>query len=126
LETPRSIHDQLAQHAETHAARWQAHVERLEAQFGRLPDVDAVLFLMGIQSVGRGYEPDLPKERKQSLIMEGSYLAFETFGLYQRMGLEKNGFWLWEKRFDLPKLSIDDQERLLQLGILNYFDQSKS
>ncbi len=81
---------------------------------------------MGIQSVGRGYEPDLPKERKQSLIMEGSYLAFETFGLYQRMGLEKNGFWLWEKRFDLPKLSIDDQERLLQLGILNYFDQSKS
>ncbi len=76
-----------------------------------------------MQSVGRGYEPDLPKERKQSLIMEGSYLAFETIDHYRRMGLERNGFWIWEKMTNLPKLSTEDQEKLLQIGILNYFDR---
>ena len=85
--------------------------------------MDAILFLIGVQSVGRGYEPDLPKERKQSLIMEGSYLAFETIDIYRRMGLERNGFWIWEKIADVPKLSVDDQEKLLQIGILNYFDK---
>jgi hypothetical protein len=120
--TAQEIHDILDVPEGEHEQRWSALVARVESRFGRAPDVDAILFIMGIQSVGRGYEPDLPKERKQSLIMEGSYLAFETLGIYRRMGLERNGFWIWEKVFDLPKLSIDDQERLLQIGILNYFD----
>lgn len=106
-----------------HERQWKALVRDLESRFGRMPDVDAILFLIGVQSVGRGYEPDLPKERKQSLIMEGSYLALETVDLYRRMGLERNGFWIWEKVADVPKLSVDDQERLLQIGILNYFDK---
>ena len=121
--TSDDIHDILEIPDDEHERRWSALVDRIESHFGRVPDVDAILFIIGIQSVGRGYEPDLPKERKQSLIMEGSYLAFETLGIYRRMGLEKNGFWIWEKVVDLPKLSIDDQERLLQIGILNYFDQ---
>ena len=108
-----------------HERRWQSLLSDVESKFGRKPDVDALLFLMGIQSVGRGFEPDLPKERKQSLIMEGSYLAFETLGLYQRMGLERNGFWIWEKTGDIPKLDVDDQEKLLQIGILNYFEDLK-
>ncbi|MFV1980078.1 MAG: hypothetical protein ACC655_02905 [Rhodothermia bacterium] len=106
-----------------HQQRWSTLVSDIESRFGRMPDVDAVLFLIGVQSVGRGYEPDLPKERKQSLIMEGSYLAFETIDLYRRMGLERNGFWIWEKMTNLPKLSTEDQEKLLQIGILNYFDR---
>ncbi len=63
------------------------------------------------------------KSENKSLIMEGSYLAFETMDLYRRMGLERNGFWIWEKIADLPKLGVEDQEKLLQIGILNYFDQ---
>lgn len=119
--TGNDIQELLAEPVEEHERRWRELVRALESRFGRMPDTDAILFLMGVQSVGRGYEPDLPKERKQSLIMEGSYLAFETLGVYQRMGLEKNGFWIWEKSGSIPKLSVDDQERLLQIGILNYF-----
>jgi hypothetical protein len=116
-----SIEDILAVPDDEHDASWNDFVAGLEKRFGRLPDVDAVLFLMGVQSVGRGFEPNLPKERKQSLIMEGSYLAFETLGIYRRMGIERNGFWIWERTRELPKLSVDDQEKLLQIGILNYF-----
>ena len=102
--------------------RWGRLVSEISERFGRQPDIDSILFLIGVQSVGRGYEPDIPKERKQSLIMEGSYLAFETMGVYQRVGIERNGFWIWEKRFDLPELSVADQEKLLRVGILNYFE----
>lgn len=103
--------------------RWDRLIARIETRFGKTPDIEAILFLIGIQSVGRGYEPELPKERKQSLIMEGSYLAFETLGIYSRIGMERNGFWIWEKNIDLPKMSVEDQEKLLQIGILNYFDE---
>lgn len=118
-----TIEDSLSVDDTLHFERWSSLVADIESRFGRVPDIDAILFLIGVQSVGRGYEPDLPKERKQSLIMEGSYLAFETLGVYRRMGLEKNGFWIWEKTTDLPVLSVEQQEKLLQIGILNYFDE---
>ena len=117
------IHNALAVDDDEHDHYWEVLVADIEARFGRMPDIDAILFLIGVQSVGRGFEPDLPKERKQSLIMEGSYLAFETLGVYHRMGLERNGFWIWEKTADVPELGLEDQEKLLQIGILNYFDQ---
>lgn len=119
-----TIVEQLAVDDEALERRWQALISDVSERFGRTPDVDAMLFLIGVQSVGRGYEPDLPKERKQSLIMEGSYLAFETLGVYSRVGMERNGFWIWEKSFDLPKLSVENQEKLLRIGILNYFAQA--
>lgn len=118
------IEEQLAVDDDDVSRRWGRLVAKVGAQFGREPDIEALLFLIGVRSVGRGYEPELPKERKQSLIMEGSYLAFETLGVYSRVGMERNGFWIWEKNFDLPKLSVDDQEKLLQIGILNYFEQA--
>jgi len=119
-----TVSQQLAIDDETLENRWKALSAEIEARFGRTPDVDAYLFLIGVQSVGRGYEPDLPKERKQSLIMEGSYLAMETFGIYSRVGMERNGFLIWEKEIDLPQLSVEEQEKLLRIGILNYFEET--
>lgn len=121
-----SIQKHLNVDADLLERRWDSLVNSMESRFGRKPDIEALLFLIGIQSVGRGYEPDLPKERKQSLIMEGSYLAFETLDVYARVGMERNGFLIWEKIVELPKLSVDDQEKLLRIGILNYFDTVSS
>jgi len=121
-----SIEEQLNVDADLLERRWDNLIDDMESRFGRKPDIEALLFLIGVQSVGRGYEPDLPKERKQSLIMEGSYLAFETLDVYARVGMERNGFFIWEKIVDLPKLSVDDQEKLLRIGILNYFDRVSS
>lgn len=119
-----SISQQIAVDDDVLAGKWTALVKRMQTRFGRAPDIDGLLFLIGVQSVGRGYEPDLPKERKQSLIMEGSYLAFETLGVYSRAGMERNGFLIWEKSQELPQLSVEQQEKLLQIGILNYFEEA--
>ena len=106
------------------AAQWQQLQAWLGPRFGGEElKLEAILFLVGIQSTGRGYEPKLEKETKQDLIMEGTYCAFETLDLYQRIGADEEGRWIWERTpTPLPKLSVEGQEKLLRLGVLRYFD----
>lgn len=94
----------------------------VEQKFERDASMEAVLFLIGIQSAGRGYQPEMEKEAKQDTIMEGTFCAFETLGLYERIGLDEDGSWIWERAVpSIPKLPVDQQEKLLKLGIVRYF-----
>lgn len=105
------------------ADQWQRIETWIAQRYGRDTSIEAILFLIGVQSRGRGYEPDLAKEKKQDTIMEGTHCAFEKLGLYERVGLDEDGFWIWERSVSqTPSLSIDDQEKLLKLGIVRYFE----
>ena len=104
-------------------ARWERLQGWIEQRFGKAPAIEEILFLVGIQARGYGFEPDLDKEAKQGLIMEGTYCVFETLGVYERVGMEKDGSWIWERRIDHPpNLSVDEQEKLLRTAILRYFE----
>lgn len=119
--------DLIDEHLQADDAELEARWQRLEAwirrRFGRDVSIEAILFLIGIQSKGAGYEPELEKEAKQDAVMEGTYCAFETLGLYERIGLDENGTWIWERSVaSIPKLAIEQQEKLLKIGIVRYFD----
>ncbi len=103
------------------ADRWNRLTAQLAERFGKPPELEYVLFLIGIQTRGHGYEPDLSREAKQALIMEGTYRVFAGLGFYHQVGMEADGAWIWEKTQPLPTLDIDAQERLLQAAILHYF-----
>lgn len=98
-------------------ARWEALLHCLAAQFGRLPlGIEQVLFLIGIQERGRGYEPNLPREEKQALVVDGAGYALATLGLFRRL---VSG---WEPILTpWPVLSREAQEKLLRVAILEYF-----
>ena len=119
-----SIDSLLQSEGDALAARWQRLQKQLGARFGEDElKLETILFLIGIQSMGRGYEPDLEKETKQDFIMEGTYCAFETLDLYERIGADEEGRWIWERTTTpLPKLGVEDQEKLLRLAVLRYFD----
>ena len=103
--------------------QWERLQEWLAERFGKEPGLEGTLFLIGIQSRGHGFEPNLDREAKQSLIMEGTYCAFETLGVYARVGLEEDGHWIWERLIDHPpNLPVEAQEKLLRTAILRYFD----
>lgn len=105
-------------------SQWQALLTWLETHFGRQAGIESILFLIGIQSQGRGYEPKLSKKKKQALIMEGTHCAFETLGLYKRVGKDSNGQIVWERtEIPLQKLPLPEQEKLLRVAILSYFDK---
>lgn len=104
--------------------RWKQLQQWIRQRFGREPSMESILFLIGIQSRGRGFEPELEKDNKQALIMEGTYCAFATLGIYEPAGMERDGSWVWERTMDLPAgLSVDEQETLLQIAVLRYFDE---
>lgn len=100
------------------AAQW-AHVQAwLSARFGKESvGIEAMLFLVGLQQRGLGYSPKLEKEVKQDVIMDGTYAAFETIGLYVREA--ETGEWL--RAADLPDLPLDAQEKLLRVALVRYF-----
>ena len=107
----------------TVSSRWRRLQAWLGERFGAQPGLEGILFLVGIQARGYGFEPDLDKDAKQALIMEGTYCVFETLGVYERVGMEQEGHWIWKRLIaQPPNLSIDDQEKLLRTAILQYFD----
>ena len=124
LVTDDRLHRYLHTDDDALEARWARLQAWLQERFGRDTGIEAILFLIGIQSRGRGFEPRLQKEAKQELIMEGTYGAFEKLGFYERVGMDESGAWIWERTVEVPKLSVDDQEKLLRLGILAYFEEA--
>lgn len=119
--------EQLRRYLETDdgvlEARWKRLQSWLEERFGDEAGIETILFLIGIQAQGRGYRPKLKREKKQDLIMEGTFCAFEKIGLYEHVGMEEDGAWIWERTGpELPKLPVEDQEKLLRIAIITYFD----
>ena len=108
-------------------ARWSSVERFVTERFGKEASIEGILFLIGIQSRGRGFEPEMAKETKQDTIMEGTFCAFEKLGIYERVGVDEQGFWLWERAVEsIPSLPIEEQEKLLKLGIICYFDEELS
>lgn len=104
--------------------RWDALVDWLRQSYDRDITLEAILFLIGIQTRGRGFEPDLAREKKQDVIMEGTFSAFASLGVYERVGMEDDGAWIWERVAEpIPDLSVDDQEKLLKIAVLRYFQE---
>ena len=104
--------------------RWQGLSAWLQERFGKEPDLDGILFLIGVQETGCGYKPELDKRSKERLVVEGTYCAFETLGFYRRIGMEADGHWIWESLEPLPTdLSAREQETVLRLAVISYFHE---
>lgn len=103
--------------------QWRSVEDWVEERFGREPSLEAILFLIGIQTRGRGFEPELGKTAKEALVAEGTYGALEALGLYARAGIEADGSWIWEKSESYPEsLSTEEEEKLLRAAIVRYFN----
>ncbi|MFQ5572223.1 MAG: hypothetical protein ACE5G0_21315 [Rhodothermales bacterium] len=123
MADPHPLQTHLAADDAEQEAQWGRLQTWVKERFGKEPGIEEILFLIGVQSLGRGFEPHLDKETKQALIMEGTYCAFATLGIYERVGMEDNGHWIWDRRIaPPPDLSVDEQEKLLRAAILRYFE----
>ncbi len=66
--------------------------------------------------------PHLAKDEKQELILVGTHVVLRALGISsQTADRHEDGEWLSE--LVVPELSADDQEMLLKLGALRYFEQ---
>ncbi|WP_225000242.1 hypothetical protein [Cesiribacter sp. SM1] len=103
--------------------RWQQLRLRLGEQIGRRPkDLNAILFLIGVQELGQG-KRSFSKEEKQDLMHIAICKALSYSGFYELEGLDAQGWPHWKKVKNLPHFDLLEQEKLLKMHVLEYFEQ---
>ncbi|AHM61240.1 hypothetical protein D770_14930 [Flammeovirgaceae bacterium 311] len=103
--------------------RWQQLRLRLGEQVGRRPkDLNAILFLIGVQELGQGRRT-FSKEEKQDLMHIAICKALSYSGFYELEGLDAQGWPHWKKIKNLPHFDLLEQEKLLKMHVLEYFEQ---
>ena len=105
------------------AREWQKVLNALEETVGKRPaDLNGVLFLIGVQELGQGNK-NFSKEEKQDLIHLGICKVLSLDGYYHLQGHDEDGWPHWELVKKLPHFDLFEQEKLLKLNIIEYFQK---
>lgn len=103
--------------------RWNTLLQELESVIGRKPkDLNGVLFLIGVQELGHGTKI-FSKEEKQDLMHIGICKVLSLSGYYELEGLDQDGWPHWKLVRKLPHFDLLEQERLLKMHVLEYFEK---
>ena len=89
-----------------------------------LPDLNAVLFLVGIQELGQVKEA-WTKEEKQDLMHIAVCTVLGQEGYYEFEGLDQDGWPHYKQLKKVPVLGVEQQERLLKEKVIQYFRRQK-
>ncbi len=102
---------------------WQKLRIDLEKIIGKKPeDLNAVLFLIGVQELGKGKKP-FSKEEKQDLMHIAICKVLSLSGFYSLEGLDEDGWPHWKLEKKLPNFDLIEQEKLLKMHVLEYFEK---
>ena len=105
------------------AQRWDILLDKLARIFGKRPeDLNAVLFLIGVQELGKGHR-FFTKEEKQDLMHIAICKVLSFSGVYALEGIDQDGWPHWKALRPLPFINIVEQEKLLKAHVLLYFEQ---
>jgi hypothetical protein len=95
----------------------------IEESVGKRPkDLNAVLFLIGVQELGKG-AINYSKEEKQDLMHIAICKLMSLEGYYQLEGVDQEGWPHWKLIKKLPHFDLMEQEKLLKVQALEYFEQ---
>ncbi len=106
-------------------SKWLQIVEFIEKNFEKKPDLNAVLFLIGIRELGQINEKPFTKEEKTHLMHIANCRVLSFSGYYKLIGQDQNGWPVWEKDQPIPNLTLLEQENLLRQHIIEYFEQEE-
>lgn len=103
--------------------QWALLLNELERSIGKRPkDLNGVLFIVGIQELGKGAKP-FSKEEKQDLMHIAICRVLSLSGYYELEGTDKDGWPHWKPLKQLPRFDLLEQERLLKMHVLEYFEK---
>ena len=103
--------------------RWVQLRAFLMKQFGKKPDLNAILFLIGIQELGKGIT-EFTKEEKQDLMHIATCKVFSLSGYYELEKIDEEGWPHYRAVKALPFANLKEQEKMLKWHILEYFTQA--
>ncbi|MBO3272829.1 hypothetical protein [Hymenobacter defluvii] len=101
--------------------RWLKLRNEMKARFGKKPDLNAMLLLIGVQELGQGAGP-FTKEQKQDLMHIATCRVFSISGYYELDRVDDDGWPHYRLVRPVPFANLKEQERMLQWHIVEYFD----
>ena len=102
--------------------RWWALEAKLMERFGKKPDKEAILFLVGIQELGEIREK-FTKEQKQDLMHVAVCSLFAQSGYYELEKVDEEGWPHFRQLKALPTLNMIEQENFMKDHLLLYFEK---
>ncbi len=103
--------------------RWEALEALLKERFGKVPNMESLLFLIGLNEY-RGRIPSIKfsKEQKQDLMHVAVCKLLSASGYYDFEGYDDEGWPHFKKNEAVDDDTLAGQEQLLKEHILIYFD----
>lgn len=102
-------------------ARFNELRTRLKLQFGRTPGVDAILFLIGMNELGKG-PVEFSREDKMNLLHIAHCKIFSQSGYYELERTDEEGWPHYKTLKQYPVMGLEEQEIFLKQHILLYFE----
>ena len=101
-------------------SRWWNLEAKLVERFDKKPDLETILFLIGIQELG-GTKDKFTKEQKQDLMHVAVCSLLMQSGYYEIEGYDIDNWPHFKQLKDLPVMDMIQQENFLKDHILMYF-----
>lgn len=95
-------------------------VSNLSPQFGEDIDMQGILFLIGIQELGKG-RIKLSKNAKLDVMHIAICTLLAPYGFYEYEGMDKDGWPHWKATAQLPSLKPGQQLQLMKQAVVDYF-----
>lgn len=103
--------------------RWMNLEQKLVERFGKKPDLESVLFLIGVQEFG-AIKNKFTKEQKQDLIHVAVCRLLSQSGYFEYDRTDEDGWPHFKQLKAIPSMSLKDQEDFIKDHVLLYFQQN--
>jgi hypothetical protein len=102
-------------------AKWIEVKAMLQDRFGKVPDMEAVLFLIGMNEVGFKADKEFKKEEKQDLMHVAMCILLSHDGYYEYLNHDADGWPHFKKIKEFPGVTMKEQEDYLKEKVIVYF-----
>ncbi|MBT8384933.1 MAG: hypothetical protein KJO83_04385 [Bacteroidia bacterium] len=102
--------------------RWEQLSQKISAQFGdgELLELDAIIYLIGVQELGQGYR-EFKKDEKVNLMHIAICRLLEPLGYYEFDFFDEDGWPHYKIKEEIPFLKPGEQTVLMKESIVQYF-----
>jgi hypothetical protein len=101
--------------------RWKTVEGMLTERFGKTPNMEAILFLIGVNELNNLTKKKYTKEQKQDLMHIAVCTLLSRSGYYELDGYDKDGWPHFKELHPVPKLGLEEQEHFLKEHVIDYF-----
>jgi hypothetical protein len=99
---------------------YQNALKKISKQFGDEIDIQGLLFIIGLQELGKG-KVKLSKNEKLDVMHIAICTLLSPYGYYEFEGLDKDGWPHWKTTEKLPPLKPAQQQEIIKQAIVEYF-----